>query len=176
MEKRTSLKNKIVAGASVMLALTLIIGVTAVAASNYGTSSDPLITLSYLNDVFKPDILSKLDEKLATAVKDIEKNFDEKISEVTASSAGESFEVVTLTTGQKVTASPGTEIMLRVGSASCLSSNSPGLIDISTGGTIESGSALTANHMYMVTIEGNGIAASAASVKILIRGNYTISG
>lgn len=173
MKDRTSLKDKIVTIAAIILALTLIVGITAVAASNYGTSSDPLITLSYLTDTFKPAVMSELDTKLKEAVAALEKSFDEKIA-AAGNGAGQSFEVVTLSSGQKIKASVGTEIMLRVGTASCAAANSPGLINITTGGSIESGAALTTNHMYMVTIEGNGITATAATVKVLIRGSYTI--
>ena len=64
--------------------------------------------------------------------------------------------------------------MLRVGSASCASPSSPGLIDSTDGSTLEGGRALVKNHLYLVTIKDNGIQATANNTKVLIRGTYTI--
>ena len=69
----------------------------------------------------------------------------------------------------------GTEVMLRVGTASCAASSAPGLIDTTTAGVIDHGAALTKNHLYMMTIEDRGVKATAATVKMLVRGSYTIS-
>jgi hypothetical protein len=43
------------------------------------------------------------------------------------------------------------------------------------GGTLNSGGSLTANHLYLVTIEGGGLKATASTVMVLIRGPYTVS-
>ena len=64
--------------------------------------------------------------------------------------------------------------MLRSGSASCVSEgkSTPGLVDISGGGTINHGSALKENHLYTMTAD-RGVKASGA-VTLLVRGSYTI--
>ena len=44
---------------------------------------------------------------------------------------------------------------------------------MTSGGTLANGGALTANHLYLATIEGRGVSASTA-VTLMVRGNYTI--
>ena len=127
-------------------------GVGVYAASNYGTSSDPLVTKSYLDSVLMPEIRK----------------------EISATSTGDDYAVITLSNGQKLTCQPGCEIMLRIGTANASGADSPALVDSTSGSTIESGAALTKNHLYMATISGNGITATASTVKVLVKGSYTI--
>ena len=49
-----------------------------------------------------------------------------------------------------------------------------GLIDTTSGGVLGTGAALSQNHLYMVTIAPRWITASSATVKVLVRGPYTI--
>ena len=69
----------------------------------------------------------------------------------------------------------GCEVLLRVGSASVQAGTSPALIDLSTGGTIDSGTALTKNHLYMATIADRTLTASANDVKLLVRGSWSVA-
>ena len=64
--------------------------------------------------------------------------------------------------------------MLRVGTASCVASSAPGLIDETDAVTLAGGKALVQNHLYMMTVEGRGVRATAATVKLLVRGGYTV--
>ena len=66
-------------------------------------------------------------------------------------------------------------MLLRVGSASVRADSSPALIDLSDGGTADSGAALEKNHLYMSTIEGRTLTADAGTVKLLVRGGYTVA-
>ena len=83
--------------------------------------------------------------------------------------------MVTLSKGQVLTGDIGCEVMLRVGTASCVSPSSPGLIDESAAVTLNNGGALVQNHLYMMTIEGRGVKATAATTKLLVRGTYTVA-
>ena len=65
--------------------------------------------------------------------------------------------------------------MLRIGSATVVSGTEPGLIDVTTGGTLNNGKALEKNHLYMATIADRAVKAGAATVKLLIRGGYTLA-
>ncbi len=90
-------------------------------------------------------------------------------------SVSSSFAVVTLSQGQTLTGDIGCEVLLRVGSAVCVSPSDPGLIDETTAASLSNGGAMAQNHLYMMTIEGRGIQASSATVKVLVRGAYTIA-
>lgn len=93
----------------------------------------------------------------------------------TSAAAGTSagYAKVTVESGKTVTGKIGTEILLRLGSAACVSSGDTGLIDLTAGTTLANGKALSANHLYMVTIDGRGFKTSA-STTVFIRGAYTI--
>ena len=67
------------------------------------------------------------------------------------------------------------EVLLRVGTAAVRADSSPALIDLTTGGTIETRASLTRNHLYLATIADRSVTATAGTVKILVRGGYTIA-
>ena len=93
-----------------------------------------------------------------------------------ATEAGSSQDpLVTLSSGQTLTGDIGCEVMLRVGTATCVAPSAPGLIDESAGSTLSNGGSLVQNHLYMMTVEGRGVKATAATTKLLVRGSYTIA-
>lgn len=162
---------------SMLLALVLVFGalnVTVSLAVNPGSDQDPLITLSYLNDTFMKQIMAKVDEKIAARNSQIAQQLSGEISGE-GSGVAETFVVVTLTKGQVLTGGIGCEVMLRIGTASCVSPSSPGLIDETAAKTLNDGGALVQNHLYMMTIEGRGVKATADTTKLLVRGAYTIA-
>ena len=55
-----------------------------------------------------------------------------------------------------------------------MSPSSPGLIDQSSASVLNNNGALVQNHLYMMTIEGRGVKATAATTKLMVRGSYTI--
>ena len=92
-----------------------------------------------------------------------------------ATGTTDAFIVVTLAKGQVLTGDIGCEVMLRVGTANCVAPSSPGLIDETDASTLNNGGALVKNHLYMMTIEGRGVQATAETTKLLVRGTYTIA-
>lgn len=159
--------TRLAVGAAMACALTL-----AVLAASQGSQSDPLVSLSYLTDKFTPSILSQVDTKLDAREAALEDKLEQAAGTGSGSSGG-TYEIVNLTKGQKLVAGSSCEILLRSGTAVCVSDSSPGLVDMTSGGTLANGGALTANHLYLATIEGRGVSASTA-VTLMVRGNYTI--
>ena len=157
-----------------LLVLALGGAVVAAAAGGYGSQSDPLVTLSYLNDTFLGDILEQVDQKIAARNSQIVQQLGGQ-TVGTGTSTSVTFTVVTLSNGQVLTGDVGCEVMLRVGSATCVSPSTPGLIDETTAGTLNNGGSLVQNHLYMMTIEGRGVQATAATTKLLVRGSYSIA-
>jgi hypothetical protein len=180
-------KKKLLIAIGVVVAVAVISGVSILAATNLGTSSDPLVTLSYLTNKLKPQLMTEVQSAITAAETSLKAALDAKIDSFEADIEGklsgsgsgsggdvDTFTVVTLSKNQVVTCGIGAEIMLRVGTATAAGSN-PALVDSTAGSTVSAGGALTTNHMYLVTIQGNGLKATAATVKILIRGDYTVS-
>lgn len=157
----------------VLLMLSAALSMTVSFAAEAGSSGDPLVTLSYLNETFLNTILQRVDQKIADRNGQIVRQLGGQTAGGTGSAA--TFTVVTLSSGQTLTGDIGCEVMLRVGSATCVSPSTPGLIDETTAGTLNNGAALAQNHLYMMTIEGRGVKATAATTKLLVRGTYTIA-
>ena len=145
------------------------------------SQSDPLVTLSYLNEKATPSILSQVDAKLTqreSALKaQLEQVADSYAQQVQGSGgtggSASVYQVVTLKQGQQLIAGAACEILLRSGTAVCVSDSSPGLVDMTDGSALAPGGALSANHLYLATIDGRGVKASGA-VTLMVRGNYNI--
>ena len=165
----------------ITLAAALLLGFAALAASaaaSAGTEDDPLVTLSYINDVFLPylqDLFRKDLEEKETALQDA---LEQRVSALEGAgvggSGGRDYVVETLEAGQTLICQRGAELMLRIGRAAVTAEHIPGLVDTAAAENLNDGEELIVNHMYMVTINGNGFRA-VGTVKAVIRGDYTVS-
>ena len=164
--------------------LALVVLVTAAVGSAFaaGDKSDPLVTLSYLEQTVIPAIVQQAEKAADSKKTALTAEFDKKLAEYekqlnNSSSGGDSatYSVVTLSQGQQLKLEVGCEVMLRIGSATVVSGTEPGLIDVTTGGTLNNGKALEKNHLYMATIADRTLTATAGDVKLLVRGGYAIS-
>ncbi|WP_325244373.1 hypothetical protein [Dysosmobacter sp.] len=167
-------KNRWVLRLVSLLAISCVLSTTVSLAAEAGSTGDPLVTLSYLNETFLGNILSAVDQKIAARNSQIVQQLGGSVSTGGTSTAS-TFTVVTLSNGQTLTGQIGCEVMLRVGSAVCVSSSAPGLIDETAASTLNNGGGLVQNHLYMMTIENRGVKATAATTKLLVRGSYTIA-
>ena len=147
------------------LVLLLAAGVTAYAVTTaYGSREDPLITKSYLDEVVRPELEKTVQAELEMALSE-------------ARSGSGEFTLLTLSAGQTVTCAVGTELLPRFGTAKAYAYDSAdvALVDTTNASTVMSGTTLSANHLYMVTILGNGFTAAADNTKVLIAGEYSVS-
>lgn len=167
-------KNRWVLRLVSLLAISCVLSTTVSLAAEAGSTGDPLVTLSYLNETFLGNILSAVDQKIAARNSQIVQQLGGSVS-TGATSTASTFTVVTLSNGQTLTGQIGCEVMLRVGSAVCVSSSAPGLIDETAASTLNNGGGLVQNHLYMMTIENRSVKATAATTKLLVRGSYTIA-
>lgn len=203
-------RKKLTAAISaVFMSVLVFVGVIAIA-SGYGTQDDPLVSLSYINSVFLPDVNKQVDARINQQTQALLGQVDAKISSYresmeeqialvaadsaavvsdpnvlatiassvagrvqnqTQSSAG--FKLVKLSQGQTMICSVGTEVLLRLGNATCVSSGNPGLIDATDATNLPGGSALKKNHMYLCTVDGRGVSAPGGAT-VLVRGAYSI--
>ena len=165
-------KSRWLARVLVVLVLSGLLSMTVTVASGVGTDNDPLVTLSYLKETFTKDILKQVDEKIAARNSQIAKQVGSQVD--TGAQSASEFTVVTLSNGQTLVGDIGCEVLLRVGTAVCVSPSAPGLIDESSASVLNNSGALVQNHLYMMTIEGRGVKATAATTKLMVRGSYTI--
>ena len=179
------MKKKALAAAALVSALVVSGGVIASAAA-YDSSVDPIVTLSYLTNQFKNEILSEVDKRIESITGSLEAYRIERESSpqpvvtvpdpVAPSGASAAFEVVELGYGDILYASSSCEIMLRAGSAVCIAPDAgQGLADITDGCELYNGDYLTKNHMCLIPrADGRGIIAQSQSVFIMVRGDYYI--
>ena len=164
----------------ITLAAALLLGIAALAASaatSAGSEDDPLVTLSYINDVFLPYVTELFHKDLEEQEEALQGALEERLTaleELNTGSGGREYVVETLEAGQTLICQRGAELMLRIGRAGVTAENVPGLVDTATTENLNDGEELIVNHLYMVTINGHGVRA-LETVKILVRGEYTIS-
>lgn len=156
----------------------VLIGIgTVAAAGSVGTQENPMVTLSYLTEKFLPQIMGEVNTEIEARNEELNREFDVKIANGASgggTAAASNFSVVTLKKGQTLKGTLGAEVMLRVGSAVCVADSAPGMIDSTTAGSIDSGANLEKNHLYLMTIVNRGVKATADTVKVLVRGGYTV--
>ncbi|MBE6622052.1 MAG: hypothetical protein E7630_03765 [Ruminococcaceae bacterium] len=140
----------------------------------YSSQDDPLVSLSYVNDVLGPEIMAQVLSKIETEYV--------KISDIGMASAG-SYTYVTLKKGQTLMAKACCEVVLLEGTATTVVTSSAnvaagvGISDLTAGTVNVNGSLLPANH-YMVIpkADGRGLVVSSDTAIILVRGEYNITG
>lgn len=170
-------KNKLLMAAAVVLGVVFVAGVTAVAVSNYGTQSNPLVTKSYIDNVVKDDILSSVDDSLEAESSELQEKFSQQVDSATTGSLDgtpSSFETITLDNNEVIRCGVGAQIIVRSGSATCYG-NGPVLTDATSGSVLNTpGDALTNNHLYVAILDKNGLRARSNGTVIMVSGSYTI--
>lgn len=130
-------------------------GLGAYAAGTAGTQGDPLISMSYLDDVLAPSIRSAYTSRIESEARELE----ESVQNSLADAAG-AFEAVSLAEGEDTPCPAGTQLLFRSGTAAATAA----LTDLTTGETLTAGSALAANHLYLATDDCELIASTASAL------------
>ena len=152
------------------MALSAVLLGTVGALATGGDQGDPLITLSYLNQTAIPQIVKQVEQTFTNQIN----QYKQQGGQTTPSGGSASYELVSMTNGQVMSLGVGCEILPRIGTITVKANTTPALIDLSTGGTVNSGAALTKNHLYMATIADRTLTASG-DVKLLVRGSYSVA-
>ena len=140
----------------------------------YSSQDDPLVSLSYVNDVLGPEIMAQVMAKIEAEYV--------KISDISVASAG-SYTYVALKNGQTLMAKSCCEVILLDGTATAVITSSVnvsagvGIRDLTSGNVVINGALIPANH-YMVIpkADGRGFVVSSDTAAVLVRGEYHITG
>lgn len=140
--------------------ILLVLCAAAVATGAYaaGGQDDPLVTLSYLKNVFTGQVETMVDQKLADSGAQVKSeleqsitDWDSKVSQaIDAAETGSGereralFQSVSLEKGRKLKCPAGIELVLRSGSAAA----DAALLDQTDGTVLEKGQSLKTNHLY----------------------------
>ncbi len=171
-------KNKL---AAALLVTGITLGLGGIALANSGGAGDPLVSLSYLEEVFIPTMEMEAIDQAEMAVGRAEYNINQEIADLKSDLGGSSvsgaseFLVVTLAKGEKLTLNSGAQAVLRVGAANVSSPSSPALLNLSQGTSLINGGALVINQLYLAT-EGNRVLTAGEDVvKIMVSGGFQVS-
>lgn len=176
---KTWFKNKL-ATTLVVTGIALSLGGIALA-SNSGGAGDPLVSLSYLNDIFAPTMEMEAMDQAEMAVARAEYNINQEIAGLKSDLGGSSvsgasaFLVVTLAKGEKITLDTGAQAVLRVGTANVTSPASPALLNLSQGTNLINGGGLVINQLYLAPDSNRVLTAGEDVVKIMVSGGFTTS-
>ena len=115
-----------------------------------------------------------MEQVAALVAKKLSESGTDSAGASSAVSTGASWQVVKVEKGKTVMLPLGCEAVLRIGSGTCYSTGTVGLVNLTKGATAANGDEILANNLYLVTIDsGRGITA-ASDMTILIKGSYTI--
>lgn len=140
-------------------------GVTAVAATQ-GSQEDPLLTLSYLDKVLRPQLETQVTAAVEANRTELQKqleqavtSYESRVDQALASAGAGAFAPKSLSSGDSFTPGAGREVLLTSGSATALGT----LTDTTAGKTVQAGAALEANHLYLTATDASGCKATAAA-------------
>jgi len=162
-------------------------------AAGGGTASDPLISLSYLNQIFT----KKVEDRLHTATQSLAKMADQGVTDsLTATLQGQlnaavaekimsrvaekiaasgtlsptSMTRLTLSAGDRVVGAPGTGLILESGGAVLYGGQTAEILNLTLGGIRNPGPTVTTSYFYMLTAaDGSGFKVTTPSATILAR-------
>ena len=131
-----------------------------------GASDDPLISKSYIENQLMPQIKQYIESRLA----EVGGGGSGSAAAVTA----DKFNVVNASAGQQIICSAGTELILRMGSASVIATEKGGIADTTDGFDLADGTFMPANHLLIVPVsDGRGVRATT-DIIVMIKGGYTV--
>lgn len=157
---------KLMRPAAMLCALTLTVGGVTALAAVQGSQEDPLITLSYLESVLRPQLEKEVDK----AVKDNEKaltdkldaaiaGYEAKLDETVAAAPGATFQTKKLSRGDSFTPGEGREVLVVSGSLTAVGK----LTDTTAGKSVSAGETLEVGHLYVTTSDSAGCRASGSA-------------
>lgn len=148
----------------ILITVTLVTGLllypTVTYAAEYLSENDPIVTLSYLKDIFAPQLKEEIKSETAAP----------------APTQPIGYDVVELTAGQTLTSNSGTvELILRPGSSAIVISEHEqnGLSDITSASEVLNGEEIGVNHALIIPRnDGRGIKITSDKAYVLVRGDY----
>ena len=159
-----------------------------------GSADDPLVTLSYINKVFKPQIDQSTEKIITDKLKDYkpaattpaptptptptEPPVYNNNTYILSEGASVSYLVLELTKGQKLRVKSGSlELILRPGGVASVISEyqTQGIADLTTGSELLNGKSVPVNHSLLIPrADDRGILITSVIAYVMVRGDYEI--
>ncbi|MBR5613950.1 MAG: hypothetical protein IKW64_01425 [Clostridia bacterium] len=127
-----------------------------------GGNDDPLISQSYIENVLMPQLKQYIESRIA------------EVNSGAGTGSSDAFKVVEAKAGQQIICSAGTELILRMGSATIIATEKGGLADTTAGFDLANGTDMPSNHLLIVPVaDGRGIKANN-DIIVMVKGSYTV--
>lgn len=159
---------------SCIVLVCLLVGFTVYAfgaGSSAGTSSDPLVTLSYVNETFRSELLAEVQKRIETATSTVDRDisslassFTSELGKSSGSAVESAYSTVTVAAGGVLDVTAGSEFLVLSGSGK-LTQNM--LIDATAGKSLASGDAIAENHFF--TCPASCQLTAVSDLKILVK-------
>ncbi len=129
----------------ITIVMVLSMAVTYLVYAQAGDDNDPIISLSYLKQVFAPEIKEEL-----------------------------TFKVVTVEKGKTVICGAGAEVIQRMGTSTIVATQKGGIADTTVGFDLANGVETPSNHLLIVPVaDGRGFKTETECI-FMIKGTYEI--
>lgn len=152
-----------------LLALTLLCGFSsALAAGSPGSQQDPLISKSYIDSTYAPQIMTAPYELLKNSMVVLRYKLSQSVGNSTPKSYG-----VSAKSGDGIALKSGASFTLLSGTAK-LTSRTGSVINLTTGDIVSPGQALSAGHRYVAAEKSTAVATASSAVKLSVLGDVTI--
>ena len=159
---------------AIVMAVVLIVSLTILAAgtgSSAGTTSDPLVTMSYVNETFRAELLQQLQQEMNTSQVEFSQSISAMLQSISnqysgyapESDAQSDYISVTVPAGESVQLQAGHQFLVLSGTGK-VSQNM--MVDTTSGKSLSSGNALSENHFY--TVPGEAAITADTDLTILI--------
>lgn len=155
------------------LSVVLLTGAAAMAAGA-GTSSDPLVSLSYLTDTLTPSLISRLQTMVTDNNSALTASLNQEVDayrQQVESADTATFSAVSLSAGQTASLESGGEVLLRSGSAVC----DQELTDTTDGTALSAGGSLVIDHLYLSAAGAGTLTAGGSGAQFMVRGSCTLN-
>ncbi|MDR0917296.1 MAG: hypothetical protein LBN02_08965 [Oscillospiraceae bacterium] len=140
-------------------------------AGSAGSQTDPLITRTYLEEQFKPELETAINDLVNARVREIERSIDDKISAGISGSADYEMSLAELYKGQVLKLSEGAEVIFTSGGGEvalgALTDVTDGFDDILT---------IVLLHKYVAGTGGGAVAVTTDTAEAVVRGEYSVVG
>lgn len=137
-------------------------------AANPGSADDPVVTLSYVNDVLIPQLKSYVDAKVQSV------SAGSGDVQVSATASGASYNIVNVSKGQTVIGGKSCQMIMRMGEGTIVATDKGGIADVTLGKDLTNGTEAPSNHLLIVPLDdGRGIEMETDGI-LMISGSYSV--
>lgn len=163
--------NKKTAATLGVLAITAMIGISNIGALSArelqpGSSQDPVVTKGYVDNLIKGQ-----DEMISLLSSELNKLKRDGVG--SGETGDNTYTIVDVSSGEMLIGKQGSEIILRAGEGTVITTNLGGLQDVTGGVDITTGFVPKYHLMIVPRDDGRGILATKPST-FMVRGGYTI--